>query len=268
MTEQDKELEELTKAGLQPPRDISDMSPEEIERLAEAAKSSISEPPITVRSVSNFDPVPVTKDDLLRRIQEEEESIKMAEARREAKRRLDRTVREHRWDERVPSEWKGAQIDMLPTDLREVVVEWLEKQDEDKRVMAITGGVGTGKTTCLYAIARELFIDRYEFVLMNISKMLDSIKPGVDDSNKNFYKYQNCNYLLIDDLGSERRSDWVDERLQIIFDHRWQNKLPTVISTNVAPAGLKDVLGERTFSRVYDGITIFKITGKDRRIHK
>lgn len=74
-----------------------------------------------------------------------------------------------------------------------------------------------------------------------------------------------CRLLIIDDIGAERLTEWVRERIVSIIHTRVSNGLSTIYTSNLSPAELKDEMGDRISSRILGGTSIIEITGADRR---
>ena len=74
--------------------------------------------------------------------------------------------------------------------------------------------------------------------------------------------YRNEDFLLVlDDLGVEKQTEWVDEQLYKILDSRYDNELPTIITSNSDP---KDI-SPRLQSRYREGMVVCKGTDQRRR---
>lgn len=72
--------------------------------------------------------------------------------------------------------------------------------------------------------------------------------------------YQSANFLLVlDDLGVENQTDWANEQLYRVLDGRYENRAPTIITSN-APL---DSLDPRIRSRFREGWVVCE--GKDLR---
>src|SRR5918998_700043 len=73
--------------------------------------------------------------------------------------------------------------------------------------------------------------------------------------------------LHLDDLGAERRTEWVLEQLYSIINERWQDERAVVVTTNLDLDELREQVGWRTVSRLMEicGEPI-PIMGPDRRI--
>ena len=56
----------------------------------------------------------------------------------------------------------------------------------------------------------------------------------------------------MDDLGAERRSDWVLEQLYAIVDERYESKRSMVVTTNLGQDELEQQIGPRTVSRLVE----------------
>lgn len=65
--------------------------------------------------------------------------------------------------------------------------------------------------------------------------------------------------VVLDDLGTEKRTEWASEQLYRVLDGRYDNGLPTIVTSNV----LRKDLDERILSRYAEGLVV--CTGKDIR---
>jgi DNA replication protein DnaC len=110
-------------------------------------------------------------------------------------------------------------------------------------------------------------------LFLNIPDMLDGIKQGFDDPGiaswwtQTLMAAQSVPLLVLDDIGSEKPTEWARERLTQLIGHRYDNELCTLISSNLTLAELKehiDPIGRIT-SRI-KGMTVpIEYRGKDRR---
>lgn len=71
--------------------------------------------------------------------------------------------------------------------------------------------------------------------------------------------------LIIDDIGAERVTDWVRERMVSIINTRVSNNLTTIYTSNLSPEELRGELGDRIASRVLGSSQVVEITSGDRR---
>ena len=77
---------------------------------------------------------------------------------------------------------------------------------------------------------------------------------------------RNVPLVVLDDIGAERPSEWVRERLLTIINARYDNELATIFTSNLTPAELNEPLGARIASRVYGLAAPVRFTGADRRL--
>ena len=72
--------------------------------------------------------------------------------------------------------------------------------------------------------------------------------------------------LVIDDLVAEKVTDWSRAVLFSVLNDRINNKMPTIVTSNLTPAEISEVLGERIGSRLAGDFLQVEIKGEDRRI--
>jgi DNA replication protein DnaC len=107
-------------------------------------------------------------------------------------------------------------------------------------------------------------------VFVVVPELLRAIRKGFnqpnDDSDKLVKLTEEAQLLVLDDLGAEKPSDWVREQLYVIINRRYENMLPTIITTNCTTKELIDKIGQRTVSRIVEMTTPYKITAEDYRL--
>lgn len=147
------------------------------------------------------------------------------------------------------------------------------------------GKTGSGKT--LYASALLLEIDRRSYVYPDISKkeskfigslyLLEEIrnsfsakKEEAEDVRKTTKEildyYSFVDYLILDDLGSERPTEWALSILQMILNNRYEEILPTIITSNFDLDTLSELLDDRIASRIYEMCRSVSFGEKDYRL--
>lgn len=103
-------------------------------------------------------------------------------------------------------------------------------------------------------------------LFLNTSAFLDELKESFNTGITPAHKQMaiDCRLLILDDLGAEKPSEWVCERLYDILNTRYSESRPTIFTSNLQPEQIGDRLGARIQSRVCSGIVV-EIKGGDRR---
>lgn len=65
--------------------------------------------------------------------------------------------------------------------------------------------------------------------------------------------------LFVDDVEVMKLSDWLHEELYRIFDYRYQERMPTLVATNLSTEELRQHLGDRIARRIMDMTEPFKL---------
>lgn len=98
---------------------------------------------------------------------------------------------------------------------------------------------------------------------------LEDLRNSYDNPDPDFEQVldmlKKCKLLIIDDIGAERVTEWVRERLVSIINTRVGAGLSTIYTSNLSPEELKEGLGDRISSRVLGSSVVVEITGADRR---
>lgn len=71
--------------------------------------------------------------------------------------------------------------------------------------------------------------------------------------------------VILDDIGAEKPSDWVEEQLYGLIDHRYRLKLATFFTTNCSMAKLENQIGARAVSRIFEMCQGVMVGGEDYR---
>jgi DNA replication protein DnaC len=134
--------------------------------------------------------------------------------------------------------------------------------------LLILGPVGTGKTHQAYALVKVLFAEDYfrDIVITTAVELYAALRPrpGID-SEAEFQRYARADLLMLDDLGTGKNSEWVEETNYRLIDYRYSHELVTIFTSNVPPRELGERLGDRTASRLTQMCATVVLKGQDRR---
>jgi DNA replication protein DnaC len=184
----------------------------------------------------------------------------------------------------IPPRYRGVGFDRPPvsdmerdletkgavSDVRAYVESLDEKLDEG-RGLWLFGDTGTGKTTLAMLISKAAIELGHSVAIYSLPKLLARIRqtydsePGGVSYLSFFERLTSVDLLHIDDLGAEKRSDWVLEQLYALINERYEAQRSMLITTNLAHGELEDQIGIRTVSRLNQMCDEISLFGGDRR---
>lgn len=154
------------------------------------------------------------------------------------------------------------------TDMAKRYVANFAKFREMGRGLLLRGPVGTGKTFIAACIANAL-IDKGISCYMTSFPQLVNTLQGMHEGRQSYIDEINQNDLLIiDDLSTERDTDYMSEIVYNVVDGRYRVGLPLIVTTNLTSDELKrpgSLSKERIYSRLIDMCVVVEVTGADRR---
>ncbi|OPX87756.1 MAG: DNA replication protein DnaC [Pelotomaculum sp. PtaB.Bin104] len=139
--------------------------------------------------------------------------------------------------------------------------------------LIFTGTVGTGKTHLAAAITLHLLNQCRSVILGTVTSLLGRIRQTYDDDARETERQVldqliDVSLLVIDDLGKEKPTPWVEQMLYEIINARYEANKPLVITTNTS---LKDIearyknTGPAIVSRIIEMCQGVRMDGADWR---
>lgn len=175
----------------------------------------------------------------------------------------------------VPAGLLGATFENFTANdsLRDEIKLYVDKfQQAGPTGYYFVGGVGTGKSHLAAAVVRELTkrgalrSALFAFVPWFFDELRSNFDRPVEQRDEFMQHVLGCDLLVLDDLGSERTTEWVREQLGIIIHMRWANQKPVLVTSNLMLTEYRGVLGERAYSRLSALVPYARvIAGGDRR---
>lgn len=135
--------------------------------------------------------------------------------------------------------------------------------------LLLLGSTGVGKTHEAYGAMRELAVSGVSagWAVTTAADLYAALRPrhGID-SEAEFRKFRDSRLLFVDDLGAERKPTEFTEEVNFrLINHRYENHLPMLMTSNVGPAELGARLGDRVTSRLREMCERVSMKGPDRR---
>lgn len=152
---------------------------------------------------------------------------------------------------------------------------FVQKFNSDKisQGLIIEGPIGSGKSYLLGCIANALIDRGIHFRYIVYSDLLQKIRSSYNqnspeaDEKQILSMVQQIPVLLIDDLGTEKATEFASSTLYQIIDHRYREEKPIILSTNYSVKNLKNrfpVMGERIFQRLLEMNKYLELAGNVR----
>ena len=151
-------------------------------------------------------------------------------------------------------------------------LEFAKQQTEDYKSgkignTVLVGDVGVGKSHLAYSMIKQLTKDSDKTAaLVNVVDLLAKLKADFQSESDYVYRLNSLDYLVLDDLGTEKTSEWYASVIYSILNARDK----TIITTNLEPKFLAQKYGKRLYSRIFKGSTksdVYRMQNqKDERI--
>lgn len=121
--------------------------------------------------------------------------------------------------------------------LRQAYTEAWQYADKPAGWLILLGGYGCGKTHLAAAIANRVVEGGQAVLFVVVPDLLDHLRAtfGPDSPvsyDARFDEVRNAPLLILDDLGTQSSTNWAQEKLFQIFNHRFNAQLPTVVTSN------------------------------------
>jgi len=145
--------------------------------------------------------------------------------------------------------------------------------------LILTGPTGIGKTHIAVAVLRRVISEkRARGLFYDVPNLLRVIRstynPVVRTAEMDILRpVMDADILVLDDIGREKPSEWVEDTLNLIVNTRYNQRRPTIFTTNYEVMedadsldSLQVRLGFRMWSRLHEMCEFLEFSGSDFRL--
>ena len=142
----------------------------------------------------------------------------------------------------------------------------------DSGNLLFIGNTGLGKTFLSACIANEVALQGYSIAYESAPHLIGKLEKARfqsdEDCREETQKYNDCDLLIIDDLGTEMPGNFVTAALYSLINDRLLNNKSMIISTNLNIEEIAQRYSPQIASRLQGGFKNLTFVGEDIRVLK
>ncbi len=134
----------------------------------------------------------------------------------------------------------------------------------------LTGPVGTGKSHLVRAVVHAALAAERHVLYTSTPYLLERLRPDARPDGPSMETVLDLHYradvVVWDDLGTEKPTEWVLDRLYLLVDTCYEAERPMLVTSNYGLNDLKDRVGDRIVSRLLEMGPVWAVGGDDARV--
>ena len=143
--------------------------------------------------------------------------------------------------------------------------------------LLLIGPTGIGKTHIAMAVLREVTLRGFHGIYYNTRELLSALRATYNakapqSEAEILNQVVRAELLVLDDLGAERFTEWMDDMMHLVIDGRYNRRLQTILTTNYPDdknlenlSSLRVRIGTRIYSRLSEMCDFLGYEGGDYR---
>ncbi len=149
------------------------------------------------------------------------------------------------------------------------VKDYAENFSDKSGNLLFTGGTGVGKTFLSSAVARHVIDQGFSVVYDSISNIIADFEAvKFNKENRNLDKYDSCDLLIIDDLGTEMVTQFTESVVYTLINNRINMRKPMIVSTNIDADRINEMYSQSIVSRLSGEFLVLPFRGNDLRQYR
>ncbi|GIX45634.1 MAG: AAA family ATPase [Candidatus Hydrogenedentota bacterium] len=143
--------------------------------------------------------------------------------------------------------------------------------DQPAKGLLLMGREGCGKTHIAVAILREIIRKGYSGLYWNVPELFLELRRTMNEQSDEteadlFDEAREVDLLVLDDLGAEKTSEYVTDRLYVLINGRYEYDKATLVTTNRSLKELQQQVGPRIVSRLCEMCVPIEFPPEDYRM--
>lgn len=167
--------------------------------------------------------------------------------------------------------WTFENDDGANEKITEAMRRYVENFPEMRKTgkgLLLYGDVGTGKTFYAACVANALIEKEYPVLMTNFTHIVSAMQESFESAQRYMNRLNDAPLLILDDLGVERNTEYMQEQVYNIIDSRYRSGKPMIITTNLTIEEIKtpaNMERKRIYDRILERCFPIAVTGKSRR---
>lgn len=156
--------------------------------------------------------------------------------------------------------------------MRAIVDRYIEKRDLMRREnigLLLHGSAGGGKTFWASALANAMIDHGNSAMITTVPRLVTAMSQDFEaEKSRILEQVERVQFLVLDDVGIERQTGYMAEKMFEIIDSRYRSRRPLIVTTNLTLEEISNpqqMEYKRVFDRIVEMCQPIHVSGEGRR---